>query len=125
MIHKVWRGVRSDPPHDTRPDFYVITDTAEDAERRIRDKFSFREGETLAMTLFEEFEYPRPNCTHPPDHLIFWQYGPETRNTPRRLVRCYVCPGCGAHVHDDTTDRSMVPCDHKPHRPVPDESKVH
>lgn len=124
MTYRVWRAIRSMPPSDTRPDFYCIAESAEAAEQRIRRDRYFEQGETLDVTLFEEFEWPVTNCDHPRRCLLFWQYGAETPNRLRKLVRCYQCYLCGARVHDDTPDGHMVPCDHKEHRPPPVPNKV-
>lgn len=124
MIQKIWRAIRSMPPPGTRPDYYCIADTAELAEARIRKDRHFYEGETLGVTLYEEFGWPVENCAHPRDKLIFWQFGAETANRPRKAVRCYWCIGCGATVHDDTVDGHMVPCEHIEHRPKLGKDKV-
>jgi hypothetical protein len=124
MVKKIWRAIRSMPPPGTRADYYCVCDSAEEAERRVREKYSFFEGETLAVELFEQFEWPFRGCVHPRSRLIFWQFGAETANRPRKAVRCYYCIGCGATVHDDTPDGHIVPCAHIEHKPKPTEDRV-
>ena len=48
MVKKIWRAIRSMPPPGTRADYYCVCDSAGEAERRFRDKYSFFEGETIA-----------------------------------------------------------------------------
>lgn len=124
-MRKHWRGTFHALTNGARTDWYVVAPDEQTAESRFRGRFPALDRNKLHVVLVEEHGYPLPACDHPDRYLVFWQYGKETENRPRTLVRCYLCLGCGCTVHDDDPHGRMKLCGHAAHRPLPGDDKVH